>query len=219
MPAKKKHPSTRARRNKTPGAATLARRPLSVVTEPVDYSERTVAQLKDLIDERNGPRATDDKLSKRGSKASLVTALQRDDEELAGPPRLPVRNLTDADGFPIADWHEQTRSWWADIWSSPMSDEWDESDLHNAILCALLYDDMWRGETAKARKDAAAEFRLQRASLGLDPYSRRRLEWQIEATDEAQTRGNQRRSAGTPVKQQAGKAKRPDPRAGLASVN
>lgn len=220
MPNHKKHPSTRARRNKTAGAATLTRRPLAAVPEPEVYSELKYAELKALIDVRNADGRPDHaKLSKRGSTASLIAALEADDVRADAPPELPVRNLTDADGLAIEDWHEQTQLWWADVWSSPMSDEWDDSDLHNLTLCALLHDDMWRGKTAKERKEAAGEFRLQRAALGLDPYSRRRLEWQIEAAGEAKDRGQQRRSAGTPPAKQGGKGKRPDPRAGLASVN
>ena len=91
-------------------------------------------------------------------------------------------------------WHPESVRWWSDVWSSPMSPEWDESDEHNVILCALLYNDIWMAETAKERKDAAGEFRLQRRDLGLSPYDRRRLEWTIESADEARDRGRQRRA-------------------------
>src|SRR3546814_14368195 len=57
---------------------------------------------------------------------------------------------------------------------------------------------MWRDGTAKDRKDAAAEYRLQRVDLGLSPYSRRRLEWTIESADEAKERGQQRRTRHSP---------------------
>ena len=97
-----------------------------------------------------------------------------------------VRRLAPADG-----------EWWSDVWSSPMSPEWDDSDIHNVYIAAAIYDDMWTAETAKERKDAAAEYRLQRVDLGLSPYSRRRLEWTIESTEEAKDRGKRRRN-GTP---------------------
>lgn len=206
MPAKKKHPSTRARRNKTPGAATLKPRQLAVVPDPVDYAEQTVAALKTIIDARNDDGRPDDaRLSKRGSKASLVKALEADDVRADGPPPLPPR---------LNGWTDLTREWWADVWSSPMSSEWDQSDIHNLYICAALYDDIWVGETAKSRKDAAGEYRLQCARLGLDPYSRRRLEWQIESVEAAQDAGQQRRERrGQPGASRQGKAKRPDPRA------
>lgn len=153
MPAHKKDPSVRARRNKTATRATLA---------------------------ADGAREV---------------------------PDLPERP---------AGWTEMTRDWWEDVWSSPMSQEWDRSDIHNVLMAAAVYDDMWTAETAKERKDAAAEYRLQRVDLGLSPYSRRRLEWTIESADEAKERGQQRRQRRTvtppPV---AGD----DPRSVLRAVN
>lgn len=111
-------------------------------------------------------------------------------------------------------WHPEAKRWWNDVWSSPMSPEWDESDEHNVILCALLYNDIWSAETAKERKDAAGEFRLQRKDLGLTPYDRRRLEWTIESADEAKDRGRQRRARrATPAETGS------DPRDVLRAVN
>lgn len=91
------------------------------------------------------------------------------------------------------EWHPEAVAWWTDVWSSPMSPEWDDSDIHNVVICALLYNDVWRAETAKERKDAAAEFRLQRKDLGLTPYDRRRLEWAFEQADGAKAQGEARR--------------------------
>lgn len=104
------------------------------------------------------------------------------------------------------------RQWWDDVWSSPMSPEWDDSDLHNVILCAMLYNDIWMAETPKDRKDAAAEYRLQRKDLGLTPYDRRRLEWTIETASEAREKGEKRRSASKP---RVDAAPTNDPRNGL----
>lgn len=110
------------------------------------------------------------------------------------------------------EWHEMAVQWWSDVWSSPMSPEWDESDLHNVILCAMLYNDIWMAESAKDRKDAAGEYRLQRKDLGLTPYDRRRLEWTIETASEARDRGEKRRSKPVAEKPSAPSA---DPREGL----
>ena len=96
------------------------------------------------------------------------------------------------------DWHDMAAQWWEDVWSSPMSPEWDDSDLHNVILCAMLYNDIWMAETPRDRKDAAGEYRLQRKDLGLTPYDRRRLEWTIETASEARDKGEKRRSASRP---------------------
>ncbi len=134
MPAPKKDPSVRARRNKAAGAATISR--------------NMNIEVPDLPDRGTG-------------------------------------------------WHQLTRDWWTDVWSSPMAAEWDSSDVHNVLIAAAVYDDMWRAETPKERKEAAAEYRLQRVDLGLSPYSRRRLEWTIESADEARDRGRQRRERRT----------------------
>lgn len=200
MPAHKKDPSARARRNKASTASTLT------VVDPVDYSTWTLAQLRAEVDVRNENRADDDRLPRTGGKVKLAGALEVDDSPV---PSLPER----ADG-----WHAQTREWWADVWSSPMSAEWHESDIHNVYVCAMLYDDMWRGDNATARQKAASEFRQQRASLGLTPYDRRRLEWTIETADEAKAKG-QRRRTGAVTPGGAKPKKATDPRAGLQLVN
>lgn len=190
MPARKKDPSTRARRNKASTAATL---PPKLVVALEDYSTQTVAKLRAEIDRRNESRPESEQLSRAGTKAVLVERLTADDDPT---PPLPVRP---------AGWNEMTRQWWADVWASPMSNEWHESDVHNLYVCAMLYDDMWQGETATARQKAAQEFRQQRASLGLTPYDRRRLEWTIESADEAKSRGEQRRQSGQPPAPPTGK--------------
>ena len=208
MPAKKKDPSTRARRNKASTAATLPREK-PVVAALEDYASQTVARLRAEIDRRNGDgRPASERLPRRGSKADLVAALVADDDDT---PKLPERD---------AGWTRMTRDWWDDVWASPMSTEWHESDLHNVYVCAMLYDDMWTGDTAAARQKAAAEFRQQRAPLGLTPYDRRRLEWSIETAEDAKDRGTHRRRAAQtdePAEQKK-TAKRPDPRAALHAV-
>lgn len=203
MPAQKKHPTTRARRNKATTAATLR------VVETVAYAEWTIAELRAEIDGRNLDRPDDAQLPRTGGKAKLAAALEADDAPTVPP--MPER----PDG-----WHEQTKVWWRDVWSSPMSDEWHESDIHNVIVCAMLFDDMWRADTPTARTKAASEFRQQRAMLGLTPYDRRRLEWTIETADEMKAKGERRRTGAAPSGSAAKKpAAKKDPRAGLHAVN
>lgn len=81
-------------------------------------------------------------------------------------------------------WHPQVRLWWRDVWASPMSQEWHESDRANVVVLAMLLNDFWTAGSASARKEAAAEFRQQRAELGLTPYSRRRLEWEFRSPND-----------------------------------
>lgn len=139
MPAKKKHPSVRARTNRAATAATLSR---------------------------------------------VVPIRQR--------PKLPPR--TDAKGQPMA-WHPHTVEWWKDLWAAPMAAEYHHSDRHALFLLATLVDDFWTATSPTGRKEAAIEIRLQRQAFGLTPYDRRRLEWTVEAAEEAKERGTTRRQA------------------------
>lgn len=77
---------------------------------------------------------------------------------------------------PSMEWHPLTRSWWVDVWSSPMSAEFDPSDLHGMLVLAVVVNRFWL-EPSPSR---AAEIRLQRQCFGLSPIDRRRLQWEIE---------------------------------------
>src|SRR5216110_625921 len=108
-------------------------------------------------------------------------------EHKVAAPSLPQR---------FEGWHWQTESWWRDVWASPMAPEYDASDRHGLFILAALVDAFWLAPT----KELAAEIRLQRACFGLTPIDRRRLQWEIERTDEAQDRGRRRRrAAATPA--------------------
>lgn len=225
MPAKKKDVSARARRNQAPTKATLQRPTLRSVE---DFTDLTVAQLRARITEVNTGRPADQQIQKRGSKAELVERLVAAESPVPPLPAHPPRYTDEGGKIPI-EWDAQTVAWWNDVWTSPMAAEWDPSDVHNVLVVALLYDDIWSASTPKGRKDALAEYRLQRADLGLSPYSRRRLEWTIETAAEAVDRGTRRRSGGdqstggSPAQQAAAAGrreggKRPDPRAVLTAV-
>lgn len=113
-------------------------------------------------------------------------------------------------------WNGQTEAWWSDVWASPMAPEYDESDRHGLYALAALVDDFWTADTARERAALAAEIRLQRQCFGLTPIDRRRLQWEIERTDEAQAKGTQRRAA---AKEAKAPTKATDPRAVLRSVS
>lgn len=152
------------------------------------------------------PEGVRRRTNKAATKATLTTQTK---------PKVP-----DLPDHPSDDvWHPQAVEFWQDVWSSPMSPEWDPgSDRHNVLMCVLLVHDMWTTGSAGVRAKSASEFRLQRASLGLSPYDRRRLEWTIEQADEAVEKGTTRRAAKkTPARRGAKKAA--DPRAHLHSVS
>lgn len=108
-------------------------------------------------------------------------------------------------------WHPQTLAWWADVWASPMAPEYDESDNHGLFLLAVLVDAFW----TEPSQSLAAEIRLQRQCFGLTPIDRRRLQWEIERSDEAQEKGRRRRTTSEPSRTPT---KRTDPRAVLRAV-
>jgi len=120
----------------------------------------------------------------RRNKSTTAATLTRDHDITA--PALPERLET--------PWHPQTETWWADIWASPMAPEFDKSDKHGLFMLAALVDAYWYEESPRGKAILAAEIRLQRQCFGLTPIDRRRLQWTIEKTEEAQDRGRRRRA-------------------------
>lgn len=100
------------------------------------------------------------------------------------------------------EWHPMTTAWWRDIWKSPMAPEFLKADVHGLFQLALLTNDFWLAETPSARSALAAEMRQQGQRYGLSPIDRRRLQWEVEKVEDAQHRGQQRRSGGQPARPQ-----------------
>ena len=113
---------------------------------------------------------------------------------------------------PPQDWHPLTRTWWADLWASPMAAEYDATDVHGLLQLAVLVDDFWQAETARDRLAVSAELRLQGIRFGLSPIDRRRLQWEIERTEEAQAQRQRRLGAQPPTGDLHGPARAKDPR-------
>lgn len=148
----------------------------------------------------------------RSNRTSTNAVLRKPEGEI-DVPRLP--------NHPAGAWHQMTRRWWKDIWASPMAPEYDPSDQHGLFALAMLVDDFWMAETPHQRQAASVEIRLQSQRYGLSPTDRRRLQWEIEKTEEAQARGRRRKaSADAPAPAGTGENAQPtgDPRALLRSV-
>lgn len=94
-----------------------------------------------------------------------------------------------------------------------MAPEYDDSDRHGLNMLAVLVNDYWFAETSRERMQLLAEVRQQSQRYGLSPIDRRRLQWEIERTDEAQQKGTRRRAAA--AKKPAGGT---DPRAVLRAI-
>lgn len=147
-----------------------------------------------------GPAPKDASTRARRNKTSTAATLRADAGIIA--PELPAN-----------DWHPMVIDWWRALWASPMAPEYDESDRHGLFELAIIRNDFWQAETAKERKDAAAEIRLQDQRFGLSPIDRRRLQWEIERTEDAKAKGERRRTTTAPQSGPKG-----DPRAVLRAM-
>lgn len=146
-----------------------------------------------------GPPPKDASTRARRNKTSTRATLPTDHDV----ERPPLPDLS-------AEWHSQAVKWWAAVWASPMATEYDAGDLPALERLVLLVHDFWSAATASERAKLAAELRLQQVNFGLTPYDRRRLEWTIEQTDEAQSRGRRRREVeATPPPARAAASKDP----------
>lgn len=137
-----------------------------------------------------GPTPKSHTVRARQNKASTRAKLiEREDGELVEIPDLPRR--TDSDGAEIP-WHAMVVAWWDDIWLSPMSDEWHDSDIHGLYRLAVLVDCYWSTDNGTTLLKMAAEIRQSGQPYGLSPLDRRRLEWTIESAKDAQAKGRKR---------------------------
>lgn len=156
-----------------------------------------------------GPAPKHSSTRARRNKTSTAATLKADPTVSA--PELPVS----APELPAIVWHPMAEYWWADVWSSPMAPEFDDSDKHGLFALAMIVNDFWTADTARDRRDLAAEIRQQGQRFGLSPIDRRRLQWEIERTEDAKDPGEARRQRrATP----ATKAGTVDPRSVLRAV-
>lgn len=79
-------------------------------------------------------------------------------------------------------WLKSTRTWWAEIWRSPMATVWEPADVDGLERLARLKDEFDRGRLpiSALRAIQALEDRY-----GLNPKSRRALQWSIGTPVEA----------------------------------
>ncbi len=144
-----------------------------------------------------GPDPKHSSVRARQNRMSTAATLRVD-------PTLEPPVLPDA-----VSWHPLTEAWWADVWSSPMAPEFDASDRHGLFVLAVLVDDFWCAGSAASHRDLAAEIRQQSQRFGLSPLDRRRLQWEVERSEEAQEKGARRRARSAPAS---------DPRSALKAM-
>lgn len=90
------------------------------------------------------------------------------------------------------EWHPLTERWWADLWASPMAPEYQSADLSGMFRVAMLQNDFWMAGTPKERAEIQVRLEKADADFGTNPLARRRLEWQIQSSEEAKARGSKR---------------------------
>jgi hypothetical protein len=123
-----------------------------------------------------GPRPKNPATRRRSNRVSTAATLPAE-QPAAAPPDLPAAAPPDLPDE--RDWHPQTKSLWADVFTSPMAGEFLRSDIHGLVRLAVWVDDYWRADSAMTRKALAQEIRLQGQAFGLSPIGRRRLQWEV----------------------------------------
>jgi hypothetical protein len=149
-----------------------------------------------------GPPPKSSKTRARRTKTSTAAKLRV--VPIPEKPELPKRPEDDP-------WHPMVIHFWDDVWASPMADEFLDADLHGLFKLAQLEQDFWSARSPTARKEAATEIRLQRQCFGLTPLDRRRLQWEIDRGEEAESKTRKRRAD-----KAAKSRKKKDPRVALA---
>lgn len=126
-------------------------------------------------------------------------------------PKLPTGvKVRDAQGkLRPFTWPQQTKNWWKHWGSSPLAEDFGDTDWSFLLDTAFIHAAYWRGQLS-----LAGELRLREAKLGATPEDRLRLKIQFEQADEAEDKGRRRRSgaASRPAKGAA------DPREVLRAV-
>lgn len=99
-------------------------------------------------------------------------------------------------------WFPAVKDWWTDIWSSPMSSEFNDSDVHGLYLGCMFFQESLNPLNKMAeRMSAATKFEAVVRNYGLNPMARRALQWEIDRGDTADKRTRARKMAErSPVK-------------------
>lgn len=201
-----KHPSVRARRNNPkagfrvlPGAGRTGKKtpawplgPDARMAASKELADDRVANLTaELADEEDGRK-------KGGIRRRLDTA-----EQQAAILALQMEQAGDVE-----------LELWDLLWSTPQATMWDDSPAFARMLAQFV---RWNAKAESGDKDAAVEARLRGKEFGLTPLTLLGLKQEIEATDEAETKGKERREAAKkPAAKKRGKGT--DPRSGLHSA-
>ena len=145
-----------------------------------------------------GPPAKDASTRQRRNKTStkaVLHAVENPDIPPLPPADEWLAGIEDEEpGAPAREWPKPVQRWWEDIWSSPMSTEFVDSDIHGLYLACFYMSQVlnpWLKMTD--RISASKAYEVQVRNFGLNPMSRRTLQWEIERSEEAKAKGDKRR--------------------------
>lgn len=200
-----KHPSRRARRNNPKagftslvggrkGAAPSWPLPADAsVSSRLDYMQDQVASLTAELE------ACEDGRKRGGIKRKLGAA-----EQQAALLAIQAEQQGDLE-----------LELWSLLWSTPQAKMWEDSDAFVRTLAQFV---RWNVKGEQGDIEAAREARIRGKEFGLTPLTLMGLKAEIERADEAEDRGNRRRSkpAGSSGGSKPGGSD--DPRGGLYAV-
>lgn len=165
---------------------------------------------------RGGPRKADGP-SKKGVKSNFKTLTENDLVEIPPMPdasdwvsltALLGKKRTDKDQRTVdefesalleedgeIEWAGPVVDWWQDIWSSPMANEFVDSDIHGLYLaCYYFHESLNPFYKASDRIAFAKQFENAIKNYGLTPSARESLRWQVAQGAAAQNRTQQIRA-------------------------
>lgn len=143
------------------------------------------------------PSSSRQRRNKSASKATLTLAIKHDVPELPEPQEwIGCPFSSDSDFYYEPEWSEPVRQWWEDIWTSPMSNEFHESDVHGLYQAAMYLHESRNPMLKPAeRLGFGRAYEAAVKNFGLTPMSRRTLQWEIARADEATDKNESRKEA------------------------
>ena len=144
----------------------------------------------------------DPSIRARANVASTAKTLERaTGYEVPELPDFPESD-PNAEDAEWGHWHQQTLIWWRGLFMSALPGAWEDFDIPTLHAVALLYNDIWIASTARERRAAASEYRLQRKDFFIAPYDRLRGEIVFAEAGEARERTariRQRQASAQPI--------------------
>lgn len=136
-----------------------------------------------------GPIAKDPNVRARRNRSSTRRTLSAEHDVKAPP--LPE--------LPEVVWSAITLKWWSELWASGMAPEYLDVHRYGLFRVAMLFNKFFDPAT-ELKQQLEIQVRLEKAEAdyGINPMALRRLEWQIEETEDKRARGSQRRATQAP---------------------